>query len=265
MTKLVLGALFALVVWLPASASFAQSAPPDVVRLQDGTFLRGTIVEQSPTELVFMLPTGEVRHYPAAQIASAGPNPSSMPVAAAPSSAQASAVRDSVQLHVETPQQGLSLQRLQGSTSVSVWTGNGVATANVDQYAVVCNAPCDVEMEPGTYQLGIADGTGRAIRAGAPIDIRSATTLQLHYDNREGLRIAGWVTLSLGGAGGLAAVVASLFVTSTSYDRFGIARSSINMPLLISGCVVLGVGMIVGLILGLQGDAAEIAQGRVRF
>jgi hypothetical protein len=37
------------------------------------------------------------------------------------------------------------------------------------------------------------------------------------------------------------------------------------MPLLITGCVFLGAGMLVGLILGLQGDAAEIAQGRVRF
>ena len=35
--------------------------PPDVVHLQDETFLRGTIVERSPTQLVLMLPTGEVR------------------------------------------------------------------------------------------------------------------------------------------------------------------------------------------------------------
>jgi hypothetical protein len=242
-----------------------QAAPTDVVRLHNGTFLRGTVVEQSATELVIMLPTGEVRRYPMSVIASVGPyepRPAATPAPRVevhiPSSPQAS-------LHVRSEQRGLSLQRVQGSTMVTGWYRNQPTHSLVDDFAVICNAPCDIEMERGTYQLGVARGTGRAVRTGAPIDIRGTTTLTLHYDDREGLRIAGWVTFSLGSAGGLAAVVASLFVTSTAYDRFGIARSSINMPLLITGCVFLGAGMLVGLILGLQGDAAEIAQGRVRF
>jgi hypothetical protein len=53
---------FAL-VFLARITTRAQ-VPPDVVHLQDGTFLRGTIVERSPTQLVLMLPTGEVRTYP---------------------------------------------------------------------------------------------------------------------------------------------------------------------------------------------------------
>jgi hypothetical protein len=49
---------------LVADAVEAQ-APPDVVVLRDGTMFRGTLVERGTARVVLLLPTGEVREFPA--------------------------------------------------------------------------------------------------------------------------------------------------------------------------------------------------------
>lgn len=46
----------------------AQGAPPDSVRLHDGSFVRGTIVEATPERVVIQLATGEIRTIPRADV-----------------------------------------------------------------------------------------------------------------------------------------------------------------------------------------------------
>ncbi|AKF08377.1 hypothetical protein DB32_005526 [Sandaracinus amylolyticus] len=58
--------------------------PPDVVRLRDGTFLRGIVVERSPERVVVMLPTGETRVYAATEVEAAGPAEDVLSAPAAP-------------------------------------------------------------------------------------------------------------------------------------------------------------------------------------
>ena len=46
---------------LMTSSAWAQGTPPDLVRMHDGSFVRGTIVESTPERVVIQLVTGEVR------------------------------------------------------------------------------------------------------------------------------------------------------------------------------------------------------------
>lgn len=50
----------ALWVWMTSTA-WAQGTPPDLVRMHDGSFVRGTIVESTSERVVIQLATGEVR------------------------------------------------------------------------------------------------------------------------------------------------------------------------------------------------------------
>lgn len=267
-------ARLALVVSLAWSALIAQPAaaqtPPDVVRLHDGTFLRGTIVERSPTQLVVMLPTGETRTYAADEVAFAGPDVPAVapPVPVPPPPAVVTAPRERMaRLHVRTDQDSLSLQQLQGTASVTVWTGNGAGRAHIDQFGIVCNAPCDVEVPEGTYQLGIAHGTGSAMRAGAPIDLRGDVTLDLSYNDRTMTRVGGWLTFGLGTAGGSALMVASIFAGPRYCSSYGYCHNELSMPMLIAGGVVAGVSMIVGMIFAFMNDAPviDVLSDGVRF
>lgn len=268
-------ALLSLLLAVPAGAQ--TSTPPDVVRLRDGTFLRGTIVERSPTQVVLMLPTGETRTYPAAEVEHAGPDtPAPEPVPQAPSVAAPPFVappappagQGVARLHVRTAQEGLSLQRLQGTTSISVWTGRGVASAQLDQFGIICNAPCDIEVPEGTYQLGIAQGEGNALRAGPPIDLRGEMTLGLTYDDRSLLRAMGWLTFGLGAAGGGALAIAAPFAGPTSCS-YGFCSNGFSFEMFAAGIGIMVTSMIVGMILAFLQDAPVIdvieQDGSIRF
>lgn len=248
--------LVAAILAAPAAPAAAQTAHPDVVRLHDGTMLRGTISEQTAEHLVIVLPTGEVRTYPMSAVASAGPAspPAAPPIVPAivPAIVQAPAGPPLARLRVTSDQQELSLQQLQGTTTVAVWTGRGVGSARIDQFSIICNAPCDTEIPAGTYQLGVAQSTGDARRAGAPIDLRGDVNLHVRYDDRTMLRVAGWLTFGLATAG----------ATGLLLGSFLGSRWDIDMPMLVSGCVLYGLGMAVGFPLGFLNDAAEV---EIRF
>ncbi len=153
-----------------------------------------------------------------------------------------------IHLHARTAQAQLSLQQLTGSTTVSVYTGRTWGTAQVDQFTVICNLPCDVEIPPGTYQLGVALGTNNALRAGPPIDLRSDTTLDVTYDDRSVIRIMGWITLAVGDAAGLAVALA------------GIGQSGGLVGGLIGGGVLVAVGTIAGMIMALLNDSPSVVR-----
>lgn len=256
--------ILAFALTLGASTiALAQAMPPDEVRLHDGTYLRGTIVERSPTQLVVMLPTGETRTYPAEQVASAGPAvPAARDIPPPPVQVLAPPGPPMATLRVRSDQPNLSLQQLQGTSTVSVSTysargGVGYGTAQVDHFGIICNAPCETEIPAGTYQLGVAQGTANALRAGAPIDLRGEMDLQLRYDDRSAFRVAGWVTFGLGVAGGTALLLAGLFVSDFGYD----------VGMVVGGSVLAGVSIIVYFVFAFMNDGAyvDLVSEGVRF
>lgn len=281
-------------LWLFPSLAMAQATnPPDVMNLEDGTFLRGTIVERNAERVVFMLPTGEVRTYPMDEVRSVGPVSASLepqPVAPVPMASEpatpepatpepatpepaappapvapqppasegvapplspyddADASNETARIRVVTDQEGLSLQRMSGSGTLSVMGGGALGTARVDTFDVMCNAPCDMDVEPGTYQFGVAQGDGSALRAGAPIDLLSDTTLSIAFDDRSRLRVGGWFIYAAGAGGGAALVMGGVLQ----------GPGIIDVPLLVTGIVIALAGSITGLVLAFLGDVASV-------
>lgn len=185
-------------------------APPDVVELRNGGMVRGTLVENLPGDHVtIQLATGEVRTFPAAEVLRVGPAPAppSGPILAepgylSPTVVPSPVVSPMVNVRVVGTVEDLSLHRLTGTASVSVWTGPGIGTAAIDQFALVCGAPCEQQVPAGSYTLGVSQGNGMARRADHSIfHIERDTTLQLDYESREGIRIAGWVLFGVASVG----------------------------------------------------------------
>jgi hypothetical protein len=192
-------------VWLAAAAAWAQT-PPDVVELRNGGMVRGTLVENIPGDHVtIQLSTGEIRSFPASEVVRVGPGPMTPVMVPEPLYAEpvvAAPARPTVNVRVVGASEELSLHRLTGTASVSVWTGRGVGTAAIDQFAIICGAPCEQSVEPGSYTLGVSEGNGMARRADHSIwHIDHDTTLELEYENREGIRIGGWVIFGVASVG----------------------------------------------------------------
>lgn len=244
-----------------APVAAAQSVPPDVVELAGGGMMRGTIVESIPGDHVtIQLVTGEVRTIPAAEITYAGPTARAPDAAPAPPVVPEPPMLSvlpepprprGVHLHVVADEGAgtLTLQEVVGTATAVVSTGRGFATLALDQFSPMCSAPCDLEVAPRAYRLGISQGEGNAQRADHNLFVLDHdTTLHLEYESREGARIAGWIVF----IGGLL-VSGGVMLGSLADDRNLLAY-------LIAGSVILGLSEIVGLALAFLNDHADIEE-----
>jgi hypothetical protein len=328
---------------LPAGA-LAQT-PPDVVILRDGSFLRGTVVEATPAQVVVQLVTGEVRTIPRSEVAELrsdvlGPAPRAeepppppedvvpiAPLEHAPIGPQVAVrlrlgeivrgtlIEDSAEavtlrladgvtrriaradvaavqpllpqgepraagrterrraappptteasLEVRADREGLSLHRVTGSAAVVVPVGRGMGSAMIDAFSLVCAAPCSTTLPPGDYRLGVAQGDGQPVRASGIAHLGPGYhEVSLSYDDRNGFRVAGWVTFALGAAASAALMSLSLFVGPTECSSItGYCRNTISTPMLVSGAVLFGVSMGVGLGFAFLNDAVEVRTRR---
>jgi hypothetical protein len=242
-----------------SAAPAAAQAPPDVVELRNGGMVRGTLVENIPGDHVtIQLATGETRTFAASEVLRVGPGATAVmvpePTYAPPVTAMPAPQQVSVRVVGTT--EDLSLHQLTGTASVSVWTGRGVGTAAIDQFAILCGAPCEQRVTPGSYTLGVSQGNGMARRADHSIwHIDHDTTLELEYENREGIRIGGWVIFGVASLG--YALGATLpILTSGSTDSW------LDI-LLVSTAVYLAlcIPVIVMVALNDHADIREIAAG----
>lgn len=199
-----------------ASIAAAQT-PPDVVELANGGSVRGTVVENIPGDHVTVqLVTGEMRTFAAAEVArvtmgSAAPvmTPVIVPVPTPPP------LPTGIELEVVGEgDEPITLHRLTGTATVSVWTGRGVGTASIDAFEPICVSPCTTRIDPpATYTLGLSMGGGTARRAGhAMWSLDHDMTLGVEYESREGIRIGGWVIFGLGTAAFLTASLVPLAI-----------------------------------------------------
>lgn len=230
------------------AARVEAQAPPDIVQLANGGMVRGTIIENIPGDHVsIQLATGEVRVFTATELRYAGPYVAPQIAAPLPPPPPA---RRTVHVHVEGTSDDLTLQQVTGTATAVVSSGRGFAQVQIDQFGPLCTAPCDLDLEPGTYTLGVSLGQSTARRADHNLfTFDRDTSLELEYASREGLRIAGWVTFILGAVAGAAIMIAPL---ATGSDDF--------IPSLIAGGVVLIVAEIVGLALAFLNDHADIRE-----
>ena len=193
---------------------------------------------------------------------SAPPSATSSPLPATPRSQPASGPRVDVRFEPDEP--GLEVYRLGGVTPVERivpgywgwWYERGYAPV----YAPVCVAPCSASMVPGAYRLALGKPGGRAVPASQPVVLDEPSVVHGHYTDRSGLRAAGLVVGIAGTVGGIVMIVASADGTETVCDVDGncFDRTRVNGPLLAGGIGVIVVSVIVGTLLGLQHDGAQL-------
>lgn len=147
-----------------------------------------------------------------------------------------------VRIHVESTTPGLGLHRVTGTT-----------IEGFDTFALLCAAPCDAHVAPGNYTLGVSSGSGTAQRADHSLfTFDHDAGVQISYESRDGLRIAGGVVGLVGLFGGIGLLVAG---AATS---IGGTLSSDNVALMAAGGAVATVGLVVGIALLLLSDVADV-------
>lgn len=243
-------------------APFEQApvGPQVVVRLRLGEMVRGTLVEDAPGALTLRLADGTTRTVPRADVAAIQPvHPPSAPRAeGARTRRPPPSPTSDAELSVEG-RAGLSLHRVTGTAAVLVPVGRGMGTAAIDAFALVCGAPCTASLPPGDYRFGVAQGDGQPSRAAGMAHLGPGHhRLAISYDDRGGFRIAGWLTFGLGAAASAALMSLSLVMGPTECTDFGFCRNTISVPMLVSGAVLFGVSMGVGLGFAFLNDAVEV-------
>lgn len=229
-----------------AAGSASAQELPDVVRLVDGSYVRGTIVERMEGEhVVIQTVTGELRTFPMAEVAFAGArdglpvtSTAGIPMLDGEESAPTPDIRHVVTISAEQP--GLRLY-VEGHTTMSLQSERydvGVMAS----YDLVCAAPCTAELPHGLIPVWLALPDGRPLPAGS-IRVESAMRLWLHFEDRSGERAAGTVMLLLGGVPGLIFLALSLAgngVVDPGFLGVGIAGTAIaigGIPLIAWGDV----------------------------
>jgi hypothetical protein len=208
---------------------------PDVVRLKNGGFLRGTIAESIPNESVTIVTiAGETKRFLMSEVEYAGPaslpgvqgsaqvppaEPSSekLPEAAPPSSASVAPPRADkavAEVHFESEPVGVTFYQHSDLTAAVVVPGLGAFVG----YKAICTAPCKAELPVGTHALAMAY-RGSPPREAPPVQLeRGPARLHGDYVSRSGTRTAGFI---VGPAGFLAgAVVIAIGFKRTKTECF---------------------------------------------
>jgi hypothetical protein len=270
----------------PAGA--ASAAAPDVVRLKNGSLLRGTINELLAGESVTIVTVaGKTREFPMSEVEYAGPADRD-PVAAAARPANAAAapppaqdaetalsgeptkVRPYVtrqgkeaQLRLTSQPEGLTFHRQTGSAI----GGQTYATG----YDRLCTAPCDIALPAGTEVLALSKGN-EPPRIAEPISFPAGKSRIVgSLESRAGTRIAGWTIVGASVVVGAVLVFSSISSTEVCGEDSGLGdgrschtETDVSFPLLLTGAVLPAVGIPVGIILGVRRDTAKVELARSR-
>jgi hypothetical protein len=238
-----------------APVANSNTGPPDLVRLKDGSLLRGTIAELRAGDSVTIVTiTGTVRTFSLRDVAYAGPARSEPGVAQpnpAPVFAPPATWRASVTLTSEPA--GLAFHQVIGVVVTSGRYG-GVGHA----YGPLCVAPCRLELSPGFQELALSYPRGLP-RPTAPLNIPAGNSeLHGYFESRQGLRIAGYAILAGALAGGIALVVTSFSEKNSCTPQGCAQESAINTAPFVAGWTILAVGVPVGIVLAITPDVPHI-------
>ena len=227
-----------------ASASAAPPpAPPagpmpDIVRLKDGSFVRGTILEHGATTRTVIETRTGTRTFEAAEIVYAGlatrdpggapaeaPSP---PIAASTAPAVASAVPQvDKQVHFRADGNGVQVHAMA--------LGKGAATAG--KLEPLCVAPCDVTLERGAYRLALGKEGQPPLYTRENIELKEGATVQGRVLSRKLTRTVGWSIMGLS----TVPIVYGLVRGFTSKD----AERNLGFVIAVVGTGVMGAGFVI--------------------
>jgi hypothetical protein len=224
--------LAAFAVLLAASSALAQGGENlgDVVMLNDGSFLRGTLVEYAAGDYAVLLTLGgQLRRFDGPQIRYAGPatgmpaspNTAGAPAAAAgstgPTTSESSAAPPAADGSQAGPQRPSSASQpapvtatlhLTAAIPLELFERTGISTSlrgvpTSESFTPLCSTPCQVQLPIGHHVLGVGPPGRAPLRAGV-LELRGPTRVEVVYDSRRGIRVGGVVLGVLGYTGGLA-------------------------------------------------------------
>jgi hypothetical protein len=267
-----------------ASPAFAQDAPPavavqapaaasdlsDVVILKDGSRFRGTITELIAGDHVDMLlPSRQTRRFAMADVTYAGAAAGAPGATqAAPREARATpeasapAGPQKFKLHFEASQPDIQLLVPVMQASTRGWAGGlmgfGYSTRS-REYAILCTAPCDVELPQGQQRLALSISGGVAREMAAPLDIDGPGRLVADYSSRRGVRIAGVLLAIVGGVAGLVMTGHGLNPGSTCDSYGACTRMPADDGMVAAGLAVFAGSLGAGLYMGLLGDKVTLS------
>jgi hypothetical protein len=251
--------LCGLGLWLtPTAVTFAQSAPapvavhgaaPDVVRLKDGSLLRGTISELLAGDSVTIVTvTGEVRKFSIADVTYAGPASAERgpPPPAAPPTPAATVT-------LLSEPEGLVFNLV---TGLIVEGRRGPHLGRV--YQPLCSAPCTIGLLPGVQQLALSR-PGELPRTPLLVTIPSGSSeFHGYYESRAGVRVAGWIFAAAAAVTGAALLVTGVEANNECFRTNPYTCHSSHAAQIIGGALLFGLGTPVGIIIANTPDLPHI-------
>lgn len=266
----------------------APTVPPDVVRKKDGGLIRGTIVEKVPGKHVeITLTNGETRKIPMSEVEWAGPvaeaptkTADTRPPPAPPPKppmvpANVPLVSGGSEVSFSTPGPGVTVYYKSGSADISgsgwVWGKNGgwgTYSGTATSFTRLCTAPCRAQLPGGTYKFGLSLDDDKVVEADDAISVSDGSRLRATYNDKSGVRTAGWVTMVGGGIAGLVLVATGMrdvCNNGTTTDRYGQDQCLAPDKELTTGgkigSVIFFGSIITGIVLVLQKDSAQLTRG----
>lgn len=196
----------------------AGSGIADVVRLKNGSMLRGTVIELIQGESVtLLLPSGQTRQFRLAEVEYAGPvvgapligagSNAAQTAPAPPASPAPAVVPDAPPVHLASDQPlNFGIQTATAEAALDGWRGN----LRINHFDNLCTSPCDVRLPRGNYRFSITHD-GKTISTAREVSVAPGDTVHGKYESFHGTRVAGVVIMAAGGGAGL--------IYSLSYQR----------------------------------------------
>jgi hypothetical protein len=158
----------------------SQTSAPDIVRLKNGGFVRGTISELVPEQRVEIITAGgKTRSYPMSDVSYADPVSEESKEATASDPDAPAATDDDTprpmvtvktgKSHVEFRSEGDTLTlHWQDSTAIAFGPGGAAVAAG---FTEICTASCSATIASGTHTLGLSRKSGQVPARAKPITL----------------------------------------------------------------------------------------------
>ncbi|MBI5532280.1 MAG: hypothetical protein HY898_06180 [Deltaproteobacteria bacterium] len=189
----------------PPPASHKPATPgDDMVVLNDGTTLRGTISELKPgRSVLIVLLTGESRRIPMSEVSYAG-------------SAAARNGGEGVPVQLRADKPAITFYY---NASLTM---RGDDKASAITYKRICTAPCETTLPPGSYIMALSKGTSTdPAPVEEPVVVNGPTSLQGTHTSYKALRVASAV-VGIGSAiGGVILIGFGLMKSKDTCDAAG--------------------------------------------
>jgi hypothetical protein len=136
------------------------------------------------------------------------------------------------------------------TSSTATWGGGPFApdgTIRIDAFRPLCVSPCTVDLHRGAYVFGVSRGESPTLRVRGVHQLSSDLDVEIEYVDHGVERVLGVLTLIAGVAGGAALAV---FPALEGWSD--------PAPMVITGAVIAGLSLIIGVALVAAGDGVEL-------